>query len=196
MTCAAFSQHFALKICSTWKISNVILQVKSCLQNFQRVFANQQQFSWHHGKTHDCTSSMYQNWNDVGRLANNGSPAPKHDTFLTMKRPALQFQSFLSEVDIVIATVRLQQVSHATAPLCRQTHLPRTSSAQSPFSCCQSVQSHIDLHAPACPKHIVRVSPSGIHTPSSSSHVVHLAEPDTTHEHSFLTFSRTSLPAF
>ena len=34
-----------------------------------------------------------------------------------------------------------------------------------------------------------------IYTSSSSRHVIHLAEPDTTHEHSILTFSRNSLPA-
>ena len=38
-------------------------------------------------------------------------------------------------------------------------------------------------------KHIVCVSPRNIHTSSSSRNVVHLAEPDTTHGHSFLTFS-------
>ena len=38
-------------------------------------------------------------------------------------------------------------------------------------------------------KHIVCVSPKNIPNPSSSRTVVHLAEPDTTHGHSFLTFS-------
>ena len=38
-------------------------------------------------------------------------------------------------------------------------------------------------------KHIVCVSPTNMHTSSSSRNVVHLAEPDTTHGHSFLTFS-------
>ena len=46
VTCAAVSQHFALTISS-----NVILQVKSCFQDFQLVFSNQQdQFSWHGNK--------------------------------------------------------------------------------------------------------------------------------------------------
>ena len=44
-------------------------------------------------------------------------------------------------------------------------------------------------------KHIVCVSPTNIHTSSSSRNVVHLAEPDTTHGHSFLTYSWISLPA-
>ena len=44
-------------------------------------------------------------------------------------------------------------------------------------------------------KHIVCVSPKNIHTSSSSRNVVHLAEPGTTHGHSFLTFSWISLPA-
>ena len=38
-------------------------------------------------------------------------------------------------------------------------------------------------------KHFVCVSPNKIHTLSSSRNVVHLAEPDTTHGHSFITFS-------
>ena len=82
--------------------------------------------------------------------------------------------------------------------ICRQTHLPRTtlSHAQSlhrlVFTCCQSVQSHIDLHAPAWLKIEAHLDVSPQNTSSSARHVVHLAEPDTTHGHSFLTFFRTS----
>ena len=42
-------------------------------------------------------------------------------------------------------------------------------------------------------KHIVCASPKNIHTTSSSRNVVHLAEPDTTHGHSFSTFPESVL---
>ena len=61
-------------------------------------------------------------------------------------------------------------------------------------SCCQSVQSHIDLHAPAwLESRSACVSPQN--TSSSAHHVLHRAEPDNTHthEHSFLASSRTSI---
>ena len=65
------------------------------LRNFQRIFTNQEhQFSWHHGNTHDGTSSMYQNWNEVGRLSDHEITSSKLETFLTRQRPILQFQFF------------------------------------------------------------------------------------------------------
>ena len=59
--------------------------------------------------------------------------------------------------------------------------------------CCQSVHSDNDpMHLAQVTKHIVCVSPKNIHT--SSRNIVHLAAlDDTTHGHSFLTFSWTSL---
>ena len=81
-------------------------------------------------------------------------------------------------------------------------HLPRTTFSHAQllrrlvFYCCQSVQSQIDpmhLHDQVT-KHIVCGSSKNTHT--SSRNVVHLATlDDTTHGHSFLTFSWTSLAA-
>ena len=74
---------------------DVVLQVRSCFQNFQRVLTHQQhQFLWYHGNTHDCTSSVYQNWNEGGRLTGYGITCSKLETFLTRQRPILQFQLF------------------------------------------------------------------------------------------------------
>ena len=81
-------------------------------------------------------------------------------------------------------------------------HLPRTTFSHAQllrklvFYWCQSVQSQIDpmhLHDQVT-KHIVCGSSKNTHT--SSRNVVHLATlDDTTHGHSFLTFSWTSLAA-
>ena len=46
-------------------------------------------------KQNYCTSSMYQNWNEVGRLADYGITCSKLETFLTWQRPTLHF-SFLN----------------------------------------------------------------------------------------------------
>ena len=88
---------------------------------------------------------------------------------------------------------------------CRQTHLPRTT-----FSHAQLLHRRVlyllsestVTHWPPCTcmaqvtKHTVCVPPKNIHTSSSSRNVVHLAEPDSTHRHSFLAFIfLKSLPA-
>ena len=79
---------------------------------------------------------------------------------------------------------------------CRQRHraphfLMHSCCAVSLQSCCQSVQSHIDLHALAWLK--TRSTLSAFRpktfTPRPRRNVVHLAEPHTTHGHSFLAFS-------
>ena len=51
-----------------------------------------------------------------------------------------------------------------------------------------------DLHALAWLKTEAHLRVSPQNTSSSARHVIHHAEPDTTPEHCFLTFSRTSLP--
>ena len=66
----------------------------------------------------------------------------------------------------------------------RQTHLPRTTFSHAQFlcspvavplqSCCQSVQSHIDLHAPAWLKIEAHLCVSPQNTSSSSRHVHNL----------------------
>ena len=63
------------------------------------------------------------------------------------------------------------------------------------FTCCQSVQSHIDpmhLHGSSHEAHCLRFAQKFY---TSSCNVVHLAALDDTHGHSFLTFSWISLPA-
>ena len=75
--------------------ANIILSVKSCFQYFQRVFAYQQhQFSWHHGNSHDCASSVYHDWNEVICLAQYRITSSKLETFLARQRPVLQCQLF------------------------------------------------------------------------------------------------------
>ena len=87
---------------------------------------------------------------------------------------------------------------------CRQTHVPRTT-----FSHAQLLRSLVAVllsectvtHWPPCTcmaqatKHFVCVSPKNIHTASSSGNVVHFAEPDTMHGHTFLILSWISLLA-
>ena len=81
-----------------------------------------------------------------------------------------------------------EEVSLTSARFCCRQH---QLSHRRVFICCQSVQSHIDpcTCMAQVTKHIVCASPKNIHTTSSSRNVVHLAEPDTTHGHSFSTFS-------
>ena len=94
-------------------------------------------------------------------------------------------------------------ISWQSMVVCRQTHLPRTtfSHAQSlhrrVFTCCQTVQSHIGLHAPAWLK--TRNTLSAFHPKTFTPHprrAMSYNFQNLTHGHSFLTFSRTSLPAF
>ena len=69
--------------------------------------------------------------------------------------------------------------------------------AQTCFTCCQSVQSQIDLHAPAWLKIEAHICISPQHTSSSARHLIHLAELDTTHEQTPSSpFSRANLPTF
>ena len=63
------------------------------------------------------------------------------------------------------------------------------------FSCCQSLQSHIDpthLYGSGHEAHSLRFAPKHLHLILI---VVHFAELDTTHGHSYLTFSWISVPA-
>ena len=58
------------------------------------------------------------------------------------------------------------------------------------------IQEHIDLHALAWLKIEAHLCVAPQNTSCSSRHVLHLADFDTTHGHSFLTFSRTNFPTF
>ena len=54
----------------------------------------QHQFSWHHGNSHDCASSVYHDWNEVICLAQYRITSSKLETFLARQRPVLQCQLF------------------------------------------------------------------------------------------------------
>ena len=55
---------------------------------------NRRSRCWDHGNSHDRASPVYQDWNEVSRLANDRITSSKLATFLARQRPVLQFQLF------------------------------------------------------------------------------------------------------